>query len=383
MRHFFGRLILLAVVVAVSGVSAHAQYNYPSGYGGWGGWGGGGSTVQGSIASGMGNYAAGRGAYNVQTAQARSMNADTAMQWNDYMYGINQRNSANEVARLNRRQQNVNETADATYQRLHDNPDPRDIHTGDALNIVLTELANPKVYTQFVQKSTQPIDSGLVKNIDFQFAANMILISLADLSARGVPDSLAIDPKFEADRQAIRALVAKGRKEAESSNQVSVETLRSFRAAVKTLQDKADASIEQGTRQKDEVDNFLKALYGLSKMLERPQVGQFLKGLNRYPTTTLGHLVTFMHSFNLRFGVAKTPEQEAAYDQLYPLLVQLRDQSYQGQGQGPNPMRAQTPLPNPRQATTFFSGMSYSHFQPQPDPHTGVVPAPPQAGLPK
>ena len=40
-------------------------------------------------------------------------------------------------------------------------------------------------------------------------------------------------------------------------------------------------------------------------------------------------------------------------------------------------------MPDPRQATSFFSGMDYSHFQPQPDPHTGVVPAPPQPGLPR
>lgn len=380
MRHFFGRTMLLAVAVALSGTSAQAQYRYPAGYSGWGGWGGGGSTVQGNIASGMGNYAAGAGSYNVQTAQARSINANTAMQWNNYMYAVNKQNAATNLARRQLQQKNVNESADAIYQRLHDNPNPNDIHTGDALNIVLTELANPNVYTQFVQKSTQPIDSGLVKNINFQFAPQMILISLADLSARGVPDVLATDPKFEADRQAIRALVAKGKKEAESSNLVSVETLQSFRVAVKALQSKADAMFTRGTRQRDEVDNFLKALYGLSKMLEQPQVEQFLKGLNRYPTTTMGHLITFMQSFNLRFGEAKTPPQKAAYDQLYPMLVQLRNQS---QGPGSSPMTAQAPLPDPKQATSFFSGMDYSHFQPQPAPHTSTAPAPPQPGLPK
>lgn len=328
----------------------------------------------------MGNYAAGAGAYNVQTAQARSINANTAMQWNDYMYAVNKQNSATVMARLNKQQKNVNETADATYKRLHDNPEPHDIHTGDALNIVLTELANPKVYTQFVQKSTQPIDSRLVKSINFQFAAQMILISLDDISTRGVPDVLATNPAFEADRQAIRALVAKGKKEAESSNQVSTETLRSFREAVKVLQGKADSTFAQGTRQRDEVDNYLKALYGMSKMLEQPKVEQFLKGLNQYPTTTMGHLITFMQSFNLHFGVAKNPEQEAAYDQIYPMLVQLRDQS---QGQGSNPVTAQAPLPDPKHATSFFSRMDYSHFQPQPDPHTGAVPAPPAPGQPR
>ena len=84
-----------------------------------------------------------------------------------------------------------------------------------------------------------------------------------------------------------------------------------------------------------------------------------------------------MHSFNLRFGVAKTPVQEAAYDQLYPMLVQLRDQA---QAQGPSPMTAQAPLPDPKQATSFFSGMDYSHFQPQPRPGTG--PPPPRPGMP-
>ena len=376
MRRFVGRFTLAAVVLvlAVAVVPVQAQYNYPSGYSGWGGWGGAGSTVQGSMATGMGNYAAGKGAYNVQTAQARAMNANTATQWNDYMYAINQRNSGNEVLRMQRRQQQVNESANSTYLRLHDNPNAHDIHNGDALNVVMTELANPKIYTQFVQKATQPIDSGLVKNINFQFAPQMILISLEDISARGVPDDLATNPSFEADRQTIRALVAKGKKEAESENVVSIETLRRFRTAVKALQDKADATYGQGTRQKSEADNFLKALYGLSKMLERPQVEQFLKGLNRYPTTTLGHLITFMHSFSLRFGTAKTPEQEAVYDQVYPLLVQLRDQAH---GEGPNPITAQAPLPDPKQATAFFSGMQYSNFQPQPDPHTNVVPLQP------
>src|SRR4051794_33593091 len=113
MRLFFGRSILLAVVVAVSGTSAHAQYHYPAGYSGWGGWGGGTSSLPGSIATGMGNYAAGAGAYNAQTAQARATNANTAMQWNDYMYAVNKRNSSNEVARLNQRQQKVNESTDA------------------------------------------------------------------------------------------------------------------------------------------------------------------------------------------------------------------------------------------------------------------------------
>ena len=135
----------------------------------------------------------------------------------------------------------------ATFQRLRDNPDSFDIQSGSALNVVLDELTNPRVFTQVVQKATQPIDSQLVRNIVFQYAPKMIAISLEDLSARGMPDALATNPAFEADRNAIKALIAKAEQEADSENRVSVETLRSCRAAIKALQDKVAATFPQGT----------------------------------------------------------------------------------------------------------------------------------------
>lgn len=360
---------LAAAVLFLTAATTHAQ---------WGGWGG--STVAGNAAMGRGVYAAGAGQYNVETAQARSMNANTAMQWNDYMYNCQQRNSANELKRLQQQQKATNDTLNATYKRLHDNPDPRDVHSGDALNVVLTELVNPRIYSQVTEKSTQAVDSGVVKNINFKYAANMILISLQDVTARAVPDELATRPEFETDRQTIRALVAQGRQQAESSNQIDPATLRSFRTAVQALKDKVDTTFAQGSRQRDESDNFLKALIGLSKMLETPQIQQFLKGLDRYPQTTLGHVISFMHTFNLQFGPAKTPVQEAAYDQLYPLLVQLRDATQAG-GQGSDPVAAsQGPPPDPRGAMSFFSGMPASQIR---QPNGGGAPAPPRPGVPR
>jgi hypothetical protein len=70
--------ILTMALGATHGASAQAQY----GYGAYGGWGGGGQTPGSSLARGMGVYAAGAGQYNVQTAQARSINANTAMRYN-------------------------------------------------------------------------------------------------------------------------------------------------------------------------------------------------------------------------------------------------------------------------------------------------------------
>ncbi len=71
-----------AVVLALTGGSVEAQF-YGGGY--WGGGYGGAHTAQGDAARGAGMYAMGVGQYNINTAQARSINVNTAMQWNQYM----------------------------------------------------------------------------------------------------------------------------------------------------------------------------------------------------------------------------------------------------------------------------------------------------------
>ena len=318
--------MLLAVVLAVPGASAPAQYNYPPGYAPWlGGVGRCRVDGRGEHRHGMGNFAAGAGSYNVQTAQARSMNANTAMQVNDYMYPVNQRNAANEMAKLAGR-------AAMRRQRGHvrqAHRPPRLRHHTATPERGPRRAGQPKVYTQVVQKATPPIDSQLVKNINFQHAPDMIVISLDDLSARGVPDALATDPAFEADRRAIRALVAKVRQEAEGENQVSIETLREARMAVKAVQEKV-AAVPQGTKDRDEADNFLKALYGLTRC-SRTRRRAVPQGPEPVPDDDLGHLITFL----LQLGL--TPIRPTTTSST--TLVGLRDGS---KAQGPNPT-AQAP----------------------------------------
>jgi hypothetical protein len=329
------------------------------------------------MARGMGVYNAGAGVYNMDTAAARSMNANTAMQVNQYMYEVNLNNAKHYYAESAKRQKDATQTTEKMYSRIHDNPNSYDIHNGDALNVVLDELTNPQVYTQAVQGATQPIDSQLVRNIAFEYAANMITTSLDDLSANGVPDVLLTNPEFEPGRKAVRAEVTKARKELESQGQVSPETLANCRVAIKALHEKVDSVLPQGTRDRDQADNYLKALYGLSKMLKSPPVDRFLMELKKLPSTTIGHLISFMHTFNLRFGAAKGPDQEAAYDQLYPRLVALRNQV---QAPSAAPF-ADRPSPrDPKSLTPLFSGMDYKQLQTPPGANTGPAPAPPQPG---
>ena len=96
---------------------------------------------------GAGVAAAGAGAYNQQTAVARSINANTAMQVNQYMYEVNKTNAKYYYTRSANRQKEESSTGEATYKRLHDNPSGYDIHTGDALTWCSTSSRTPQ-YTR-------------------------------------------------------------------------------------------------------------------------------------------------------------------------------------------------------------------------------------------
>jgi AraC-like DNA-binding protein len=84
------RLAAVLTVLLTAGVEARAQYGYGYGYGypagyagyGWGGWG---STRGGSLARGLGVFSMGRGVYNLDTAQTRSINTNTVMRWNNFL----------------------------------------------------------------------------------------------------------------------------------------------------------------------------------------------------------------------------------------------------------------------------------------------------------
>ncbi len=89
----------LVLLMFITSRDARAQWGY--GGWGWGGWGA--STPLGDAGRAAGMYAAGAGMYNLDTAQVRSINADTVMRFNDYVaqaalesaYMYNSRKAAN------------------------------------------------------------------------------------------------------------------------------------------------------------------------------------------------------------------------------------------------------------------------------------------------
>src|SRR5206468_2915311 len=131
------------------------------------------------------------------------------------------------------------------------------------------------------------------------------------------------------------------------------ETIRQLQDLVNKTEAKVDRILPANSRQRTETDKYLKALHGLIAMLQTPAIDVLVSGVQNRPEATLADLLGFMNAFNLRFGVASTPQQRMAYDALYPQLVTLRNQI------APALASASSPAPTGTEARDFFQGMTY------------------------
>lgn len=306
----------------VAGPSANAQW-----YGGWGGWGGP-STAPGDIGRGMGVFAAGVGQMNLADSQAESINATTRMRWNDYEWQINQSLYHDYNARLIKEQRETAKSVDEIQRRLRENPTSVDIQGGRALNAILDDFQNPRVQAA-ARRVSEPrmLSSNLVKRVPFFYSSDPFTFSLNQFLGGkvDVPEALK-DPAFDADRKKIRELAEKAREEDKASEaaDVSEETFQALSAATKALRDKFNAKYPSNSPEYVKTEPFLKALVGFTTLLKSNDFEKELMKLEDNKQVSLYKLLTFMTLYNLRFGQAKTPEQRAAYIELYGVMDERR-----------------------------------------------------------
>jgi len=323
-RRLVWTLGFLAAFTASGEARAQFGYgNYPGGYGGygWGGWGG---TVQGNIARGLGAYDVGAGVYNEDTAIANSINTDTAMRWNEYWYQSQLQANRREHQRLAQREKRDAAYADTLHKRLTTNPSPDDIASGNALDAVLAQLSDPRIHSSALREAKDKIPGRVIRAIPFVNASEAVTISLDQLTAENGWPTVLRDPMFAEDRKAYSEAIDKALKE-DHEGEISAETLAHVKNSLTLLRSKLEANPPADVAGRREADNYIRTLIGMTRMLQRPDVEKVIAELDQTKETTLGHLLGFMQSFNLRFGRATTPEQRAAYETLYPMLASHRD----------------------------------------------------------
>jgi len=313
------------------------------------------------------------GQYNAETAQARAVNANTAMQFNQYLYNSRVESSRVYHSNLAKDRARSEKNAEAIRTRLRDNPTAVDVERGDALNVILDELSDPKVNSKAIYYGGKtPLGGETIRDIPFNYASAAITVSVHQLTQGGAPPVLKERQEFAPDREALRAVAAELRKEGAETGAPKPETLQKAKDLILAAKAKAESILPKGSADRQAADKYLKALYGFVRMLETPAVDVLLAGVEKHPDATVGDLLKFMSTFNLRFGAAQTPRQQAVYRQLYPLLLGLRNEVIPSNGAAPQaqPVGHEAPI-------GMFEGLSYDQLDGKAPP-AAPAPQPPK-----
>lgn len=323
----------LAVALTFPAGQCCAQWGYGmyGGYGGygWGGWGGAGSTVEGSVAQGLGMFAMGAGVYNEKTAVANSINTDTVMRWNQYVYEAQKEATRQYYGRRDAEIARNKDAFNSQMDRILNNPSVRDIQQGDALNAILDQVSDPRIPASALRDINAPIDAASVRQIPFVNASEAISISLAGLRDASKWPARLRDPRLASEQKDFEKLVVQARQEDEEG-EIAPETLDQLRGVARRIKDKLTEMPLSNEREDRDALNFARTIVAMTRMLDKPQVEAVLNELRKVEKTNLSHLLGFMHTFNLRFGPAVTPEQRTAYSQLYSTMDEVRDKLIAG-----------------------------------------------------
>jgi len=301
----------------------------------------------------------GAGVYNLDTAQANAINEDSLQRWNEYMFESQQLANRREYARRARRFKRDAQTGDAIYKRVRESPTDADIQDGDALNAILTQLTDPRVHSTALRMIRTPVSGKAIRDIPFESASEAVTLSLHQLSGEGAWPIALQGEMFAPDRKAYQDAIARALKEDEEGT-LSAEALQNVNLALSRLRTKLAANKTGVPAQDNEALNYIKALSGMSRMLDKPKVDKILAELDTVKETSLGSLLAFMHAYNLRFGPATTDDQRAVYTNLYGIMVDARDRimkDVQDTQSGDRPIARD----NQRHPVDFFQGL---HLEP-------------------
>lgn len=284
-----------------------------------------GSTVQGDVLRGEGVVYKGAAVFYLSAARARSIDADTAMRFNEYIYRSYQEYLRQRAQRLARTASNRNAGLAEIQRRLRENPTESDLDSGDALNVMLADLSNPAISPSLWAKAKVALPVSAVTTAPFQYASAGGVLSLRRLT---VGDSWPValryrvlEPQRLAYERAVAALMDLCRRHA-----LTPEAVEAVGVAAGDLKARAAEAIpassaeyrKSALRTADQTERSARAL------TRSEYVEDLLAELDGFRGEAVADLVDLMRRYNLHFGPAEAPEERGLYQSLYPLLVEQR-----------------------------------------------------------
>jgi hypothetical protein len=313
------RASLAASLILISvASSARAQFNFV----------GPGSTPQGDYMRGVGVAAFGMGIYNRETAIAESINADTMMRVNEYIYQSlmheNQLNAEYRAMVFQKHKEDYNKI----QQRIKENPEARDVDKGTALNAVLEQINDPRIQESSSRAVAVPLTVDEVRRIPFKLGAKGVMrFSIARLTAKGKgkwPVAFQ-DHRFDHDRRDFERALDNAL-EQQYKGDMQLSAIEAVQKAVDNLEYTFEKVVGRSAdKLSTEARDRIKEMRATVDMLKTHTVELALGELDRYAGTTVDDLRRFMRKHNLQFADAGNPEERELFPDLYAKLVAQKE----------------------------------------------------------
>jgi hypothetical protein len=293
-----------------------------------------GSTPQGDYlrglgvaASGFGNLYAGAGMYNMHTAQAESIQADTAMRVDSYLAMVFRagRDNWQLIDRL--AQEKLKKNFDAIKKRIREHPEELDVMTGNALNAVLEQLNDPQIQPSSFRSVRVVIPIEMVRKIPFKLDEKGVIFSRERLTPKGKkkwPVAFQ-DDKYDKERLAFERAVDSAL-ELMIEGKMTEAAIESYKSAVDALSNKLDREYGPSRdRRYNEAKTRLAQLDRTTEILKTYKMQRVLADIDKYGGTTVDDLRQFMQRHNLKFAMADSDEERNLFPDLYARLAEVRD----------------------------------------------------------
>lgn len=348
MKRSISRSAALLIGLASLSSTAEAQWRYPRGYGGYGmsRWG---ADPGAGYMAGLGAYARGQGVYQLEKAKADAINVDTMVKWNK---ALRARQATLREDRRKEDEKKENAREDRA-QRI-------ELEDGTTLNTLLFQIFASDPAVTRTGRAKAPLSGDLIREIPFDWDSEALTICIDQMTADGGLPAPLMDEKYRDERSALHEAVAPALKE-DAEGRVSSETIKRINDAIAKFRVKFLMSAEEFEPGYHDALDYFTTVASVSRLLNDPNMKAFLAKLQEGEQRTVGDLITFMNSHNLRFGPATTPEQIEIYERLGPLLLAIRDQAQPDKQDPDAPDRTGENLRSA--AKNAFKGMSWNELE--------------------
>ena len=275
---------------------------------------GGGSTAQGDILRGEGVYLQGLGIGSYYSSMATSINVDTWMRLNEYIYQSLKQENREMLERAalyqKRRRENYNKILD----RIKSSPERKDLERGDALNSVLGELLDPKrVQSSTLRFAPVTLNANIARTIPFFRPYQGATISMHRLTAYGQWPPLLRDPKFALYRRSYERAFDEAL-EQQIDGKITSQAIEKVEIAVRELRNQLTPREDTLWR---EANTHLNRMENAVELLKHAEVEKVVGKLDKYHGATVEDLIVFMRDNKLQFGAAESAEEIRIYTPLY------------------------------------------------------------------